>query len=89
MNKKKLTLLFFIGSMGFLIFSLVIRFGNKLPFLANDTSRSGNTMFLTNIKIKDRALDIGKVPVSSEAGSEFVLYNLGLENLFIDQVVDP
>lgn len=87
MNRKTLTYLFFIGSMGFLIFSLVSRYGDKLPFFGNDTPKSrSSTMGLTNIKIKDRALDVGKVPISSEASSEFVLYNLGPGNLFIDKV---
>jgi hypothetical protein len=40
----------------------------------------------TSIDIKDKSLDIGKIPISSEASSAFVLYNLGPENLFIDRI---
>jgi len=85
MNKKTLKLFFFIGSIGVLIFSLVTRH-NELIFLVSGAPTPSIIMPSTSVSIKDKSLDIGKTPISSEASSEFVLYNLGPENLFIDRI---
>ena len=80
MNRKRVTYLFLIVSIGVLIFSLVVRYGQS------SSPQESNMLKLTSIKINDKKLDIGKTPVADEAKTEFILHNIGTENLYIDRI---
>ncbi len=80
MNRKILIYLFLIVSIGVLILSLVIRYGQGSSF------QKSNILQLTSIKIKDKAIDIGKIPVADEAKTVFILYNTGTNNLYLDKI---
>ena len=86
MNRMISIYLFLIVSIGVLIFSLVVRYGQSPSSQESETLQESNMLKLTSIKINDKSLDIGKIPISDEAKTEFVLHNIGMENLYIDRV---
>ncbi len=78
MNRKIFIYLFLLVATGFLIVSLIFRFRQSSPFQKKRP--------LTSIKIKNKAIDIGKIPVADEAKAAFIIYNTGTNDLYIYKV---
>lgn len=81
--KARLNIRIFFWVSIFLFVTSMIYRNVKTPF--NHSFASQNKV-LTNLYVKDKKINLGKLKMGDEAKSEFFIYNAGTENLIIDNI---